>query len=99
MIFGHVESGIIDDHPGADREHREQEAELQSASDPAKITDGEWVDPNQAPVENADESAEQTETAEKPRKEKKPKAEKKETKTESITSETDAPKKKSAKKE
>jgi trigger factor len=84
---------------------------VQALLDNAKITDGEWVDPNQMPIETADNTAEQTtETTDKPKKEKKPKAEKTEkaekkeaktdkSKTEDKKSETEAPKKKSAKKE
>jgi len=64
----------------------------------AKITDGEWVDPNQPPVESETNEADKTEVeAEKSSKgeelkEKKPKTEKKKT-------ETKEPKKKAAKKE
>ncbi len=76
---------------------------VQALVDNAKITDGEWIDPNQLPTETAEDSAEQ-EKPEKPKKEKKPKAEKKETKSESPKAEkkeskTDEPKKKSAVKE
>jgi trigger factor len=87
---------------------------VQALLDNAKITDGEWIDPSQQqPVQETttDDSAEQkAETNDKPKKEKKPKAEKTEKaekkeaktdklKTDSKKSETDAPKKKSAKKE
>lgn len=77
---------------------------VQALLNNAKITDGEWIDPNQPPTEKPDEDSAPTEETEKPKKEKKPKAEKKETKAEKPTagkkdSKTDEPKKKSAKKE
>jgi len=79
---------------------------VQALIDNAKITDGEWIDPNQTAPEKSEDSAQQEETeeTEKPKKEKKAKAEKKETKAEKPTAENkesknNEPKKKSAKKE
>lgn len=63
----------------------------------AKITDGEWIDPNQPPSETETaETTEATETAEEPEKAKKPKAEKA---AKPETEKKREPKKKAAKKE
>jgi len=63
----------------------------------AKITDGEWIDPNQPPAEI--ETVEETTTAEEPKKAKKPKAEKTEVDTEKKKADKKEPKQKAAKKE
>ncbi len=66
----------------------------------AKVTDGEWIDPNQLPTETEEnEEADKKET--KPKKSSKAKAESKETKpkAEKKKTETKEPKKKAAKKE
>ncbi len=66
----------------------------------AKVTDGEWIDPNQLPTETEEnEEADKKET--KPKKPSKAKAESKETKpkAEKKKTETKEPKKKAAKKE
>jgi trigger factor len=69
----------------------------------AKITDGEWIDPNQPAVQTEENKGTETKEAEtketKPKKSSKTKAESKETKAEKKKTETKQPKKKTANKE